>query len=362
MDLNFDVLEDDELDAFNLVVYGIPRNIHMRANYFEQYDELNFFRRFRLQKQSVIHVLEQIKDHLQYTHNRNNSVTPLQQLLIALRFYATNGFMITMGDYGGMDKSTVSRIVLRVSEAIASLAPIYIKLPQTQEETLRAQRNFFNIASFPRVIGAIDCTHIKIQSPGADDAEVFRNRKSYFSLNVQVVASADKKIINIVARWPGSVHDSTIFQNSNLRMLFETNHFRNCILLGDSGYPAKPYLFTPLLNTETRAQQLYNESHIRTRTIVEHTFGIWKRRFPVLAYGSRLKVTTVMIIIIATAVLHNIAQNRGEDIPPIDDEELLILENIIADDHINVNHFLNEAGNAGLLARNILINEYFNNL
>jgi len=69
-----------------------------------------------------------------------------------------------------------------------------------------------------------------------------------------------------------------------------------------------------------------------------------------------------MIIIIATAVLHNIAQNRGEDIPPIDDEELLILENIIADDHINVNHFLNEAGNAGLLARNILINEYFNNL
>lgn len=90
----------------------------------------------------------------------------MQQLLIALRFYATNGFMITMGDYGGMDKSTVSRIVVRVSAAIAFLAPIYIKLPQTQEEILHAQRNFFNIAAFPRVIGAIDCTHIKIQSPG----------------------------------------------------------------------------------------------------------------------------------------------------------------------------------------------------
>lgn len=55
-----------------------------------------------------------------------------------------------------------------------------------------------------------------------DDAEVFRNRKSYFSLNVQVVANANKEIIDIVARWSGSVHDSTIFQNSNLRMLFET--------------------------------------------------------------------------------------------------------------------------------------------
>lgn len=146
-------------------------------------------------------------------------------------------------------------------------------------------------------------------------------------------------------------------------MLFETHYNHNCIILGDSGYPAKPYLFTPLLNTATRAQQLYNESHIRTRTIVEHTFGIWKRRFPVLAYGSRLRITTVMTIIIATAVLHNIAQSRGEDIPPMDDEELRILENIIANDNVNINRVQNEAaGNAGLLARNILINEYFNNL
>ncbi|XP_011860215.1 PREDICTED: putative nuclease HARBI1, partial [Vollenhovia emeryi] len=196
---------------------------------------------------------------------------------------------------------------------------------------------------------------------GGDDAEIFRNKKSFFSLNVQVVANANREIIDIVARWPGSVHDSTIFQNSNLRMLFETNHFHNCLLLGDSAYPAKPYLFTPLLNPEGRAQQLYNESHIRTRTIVEHTFGIWKRRFPILAFGSRLKISTVMTIIIASAVLHNIARRRGEDIPPpVDDENLHILENI-ANNNVNP-HFQNEAGNAGLLARNILINEYFNNL
>ncbi|XP_018406677.1 PREDICTED: putative nuclease HARBI1, partial [Cyphomyrmex costatus] len=104
-----------------------------------------------------------------------------------------------------------------------------------------------------------------------DDAEVFRNRKSYFSFNVQVVVNADNEIMDIVARWPGSVHDSTIFQNSNLKMLFETNHFHNCLLLGDSAYPARPYLFTPLLNPQGPAQQLYNESHIRTRTRVEHT-------------------------------------------------------------------------------------------
>jgi len=90
----------------------------------------------------------------------------MQQLLITLRLYSTNGFLITMGDYGGMDKSTVSRIIVRVSEAIASLAYNYIKLPRTQEEILRAQRNFFKVATFPKVIGATDCTHIRVQSPG----------------------------------------------------------------------------------------------------------------------------------------------------------------------------------------------------
>lgn len=70
MDINYDVLDDDELDAYDLIVYGIPRNVHVRNNYYEEYDDLNFFRRFRLTKESVINIYEQIEDRLQYTHNR----------------------------------------------------------------------------------------------------------------------------------------------------------------------------------------------------------------------------------------------------------------------------------------------------
>lgn len=36
------------------------------------------------------------------------------------------------------------------------------------------------------------------------------------------------------------------------------------------------------------------------------SFGLWKRRHPVLAYGFRLKVENLLTIIAATAVLHNI--------------------------------------------------------
>lgn len=157
------------------------------------------------------------------------------------------------------------------------------------------------------------------------DAEVFRNRKGYFSINVQLVCNANLKIMNLVARWPGSTHDTTIFNNSYLKTEFENRHFENSVLLGDSGYALKPYLLTPHLNPLGIAQQRYNESHIRTRNVVERTIGVWKRRFPICAYGSRLKLENTLAVIVATAVLHNIALEMGEDEPPLDEDEQRIL-------------------------------------
>jgi len=80
----------------------------------------------------------------------------------------------------------------------------------------------FAIASFPAVLGAIDYTHVAIQSPGSPNAELYRNRKGYFSLNVQAVSTSKLIIEDIVNRWPGLSHDSTIFSNSLLCARFET--------------------------------------------------------------------------------------------------------------------------------------------
>ena len=39
----------------------------------------------------------------------------------------------------------------------------------------------------------------------------FVNRKQFYSINVQAVCDSDAFITNIVARWPGSTHDSRNF-------------------------------------------------------------------------------------------------------------------------------------------------------
>ncbi|KAI4468036.1 hypothetical protein MML48_2g00008993 [Holotrichia oblita] len=243
-------------------------------------------------------------------------------LLLTLRFYATGAFLNTVGDIAGVHKSTASKVIRKVSHAIASLRPQYINLPEG-DEIREVNQGFYEIASFPRVIGAIDCTHITIQSPGGENAEIYRNRKVYFSLNVQAVSDHKLRIRNIVCRWPGSAHDSHIFNNSTLRHEFQQQVHGNNILLGDSGYRNRNYLLTPLRNPITRAENLYNEAHIRTRNCVERLYGIWKRRFPVLAHGMRLQLRSIQCVIVATAVLHNIACDEKEEVPPVDADVMI---------------------------------------
>lgn len=67
---------------------------------------------------------------------------------------------------------------------------------------------------------------------GGLDAEVFRNRKGFFSVNTQIICNANLKLLDVVARWPGSAHDNTIFLNSTVRRNFENGMYPNCVLMG----------------------------------------------------------------------------------------------------------------------------------
>lgn len=277
-------------------------------------------------------------------HYRNDALPSMLRLLLTLRFYATGCQTLVAGDFSGVSKSTVSRVVMSVSTSIAQLFPRFVSMPQGREERITTASNFFRLARFPRVIGAMDCTHVKIQSPGknnfkirierniilqfvsiyltsslsisgGDQAEYFRNRKGYHSYNVQAVCGTDLKFYDVIARWPGSCHDPTIFNNSAIKAKFERGDFHDDILLGDSGYENTPYLATPLLNPATATENLYNESQIRSRNVIERAFGVLKKRFPVLSTGIRSNVENVEAIIIACTVLHNIVLDQDFGFP-----------------------------------------------
>jgi len=60
-----------------------------------------------------------------------------------------------------------------------------------------------------------------------------------------------------IIRWPGSVHDSTIFDNSLLRAQFENNEFGDDAMVGDEGYACRNYMMTPVSNPITEAEIRY---------------------------------------------------------------------------------------------------------
>ncbi|XP_067214514.1 putative nuclease HARBI1 [Linepithema humile] len=308
---NFYNDESDECDNLNKKNFKKLHIIKLRNNYFNICEEKDFQRRFVISKKSFEMLLQKIENKIQYNTNRNAAIPPVIQLLVTLRFYATGCFLITAADFCGISETSAHKIIHRVSPEIAALRNDFIKLPLLSEEIRENEQKFFKVAKFIRVIGCMDCTHIKVESFGGENCELYRNRKGFFSINVQVIINAKLEIIDIVARWPGSTHDSTIFNHSRIKTLFDAHTFGDSLLLADSGYPNLPYLMTPLLHPTTPEEHLYNEAQIRTRTRIERCFGIWKRRFAILSIGMRCRtVENTFPIIIATAVLHNIAQQE----------------------------------------------------
>lgn len=122
---------------------------------------------------------------------------------------------------------------------------------------------------------------------------------------------------NIVARWPGSTHDSHIFKTSVIGRQLEGSGLDNGVLLGDCGYACSPFLMTPYLNPTTRQEQHYNNAHKQTRCLIERTFGVLKRRFHFLHSEVRMTPDRACTIVAACCILHNIAIQLKE--PNLDD-------------------------------------------
>ena len=129
------------------------------------------------------------------------------------------------------------------------------------------------------------------------------------------------KFLNLVARWPGSTHDSHIFRASRVSQHLQQHHtsLEDGLLIGDSGYGLKPYLMVPYANPITANQRSFNRSLKKTRVVIEQVFGRWKRRFHVLHSEIRMHPEKVCKVIGACGVLHNIAVMFNE--PFEDDEE-----------------------------------------
>ncbi|XP_052073942.1 putative nuclease HARBI1 [Mytilus californianus] len=128
------------------------------------------------------------------------------------------------------------------------------------------------MSGMPNVVGAVDGTLIPIIRP-SEDEQIFVCRKNFHSLNVQAIC--DAKMKGFIR---SNTNDSFIMQNCSLNEKFENKQV-DVWLLGDSGYPLKPWLLTPSINPSSNGEEKYNRCHKSTRNVIERAFGLLKSRF-----------------------------------------------------------------------------------
>ena len=224
---------------------GRDRIFRYRVNPLDEYDDLDFYNRFRFRRHDLLQIFDEFEPRLRHLATRKGSLPPQMQIMIALRFFASGSYQIVVADLFGVSKATAHRCIKRVSDIIAANLDRHVFF--NAQNVPATKRKFYVMAGVPEVIGCLDCTHIRIQRPVENKYE-FANRKMYDSLKVQLICDADMLIFNCACNFPGSVHDSLILRQSEFFRAFEENPPTDGWLLGDSSYMLLPWLLTPYLN------------------------------------------------------------------------------------------------------------------
>lgn len=210
-----------------------------RTNVFDCYSDEQFRERFRYTKNGVFKLVELLECDLKKGSSRSCDFPLEFELIVALRFFTSGSMQLVLADTLNepVPKSSISRIIHRVSAALANRADSVIRFPTTNEEISNVKSGFFDLYRMPGVLGSVDGTHVPIiPSAHFKPPDEYYGRKGC-SINCQFICDHKFQFINAVVAFPGSCHDMRIWKESTIGQQFITGKMNGKgHLLGDSGY------------------------------------------------------------------------------------------------------------------------------
>lgn len=184
----------------------------------QHYDEIDFLMHFRLRRTVANDLIGKFRTSGIYKSLNSISgkppLSPEMHILAFLWFAGHRACYRDVADRFNVTLSSLHEIITRVLDFLVSIAPEHIKLPNDDEKK-EISAFFKRENKFPKVIGAMDGTHISINKP-KEDPDSYYTRKKQFAIHAQALVNHKRKFMDVFVGYPASVHDARVFRESDL--------------------------------------------------------------------------------------------------------------------------------------------------
>ena len=130
-------------------------------------------------------------------------------------------------------------------------------------------------------------------------------------MNVQALCDYRCHFKDVVAKWPGSIHDARMFANSKLNHFLKYEVIPPCrqkiledqvpmFIIGDPAYSLMPYILKEYAAGGTNSQEQYFGYRLcSARNVIKCAFGILKARFGCLGRAMDINLNDLPNVIYA---------------------------------------------------------------
>jgi hypothetical protein len=151
------------------------------------------------------------------------AITPAEQLAVTIRFLATGESYTSLQYQFRISKGTLSIIIPKVCNVLATQCSEYIKCPNTEEQWQEIAAHFFQRWQLPNCIGAIDGKHVRIVNPARSGSDYY-NYKGFYSIVLMAVVGPLSEFIYADIGCQGRISDGGVLRNTNFYRALEANN------------------------------------------------------------------------------------------------------------------------------------------